>query len=169
MDRMSDPGGGFEAFLRALAREIDVDELSRRTGIDPEQARAWAERAGDWLSDQLEGRAPDAPAPAPAPAPEPERTGGPLRSDDPLFGAGPHPLDVPTEEQGLALAALESGRWTIEPGTSALTTAGDGPGPSDALGLVRELRVRDWLDADGAVTLAGRRALARWLEAAERR
>jgi hypothetical protein len=155
MDRMSDPGGGFEAWLRALAREIDVDE-----------ARAWAERAGEWLNQQMEGR----PGPPPAedagpsrPA-DPPRPGGPLRGDDPLRGAGPHPLDVPTEEQGLALAALESGRWTIEPGTSALTTVGDGPAPSDALGLVRELRVRDWLDADGAVTEAGRRALLRWLD-----
>jgi len=45
---------------------------------------------------------------------------------------------------------------------------GDGPGPRDALGLVRELRVRDWLDADGRLTLAGRHALSRWLDAADR-
>ena len=72
---------------------------------------------------------------------------------------GPDPLDVPTDEQGRALAALDSGRWTVEPGTSALSSHGDGPGPSDALGLVRELRVRDWIDADGEVTLVGRHAL----------
>jgi hypothetical protein len=36
------------------------------------------------------------------------------------------------------------------------------------MGLVRELRVRDWLDAEGRMTLAGRRALERWLAVAER-
>ena len=73
---------------------------------------------------------------------------------DPLpTGAGPDPLDMPTEDQGRALAALDSGRWAIEPGTSALSALGEGPGPSDALGLVRELRVRDWIDVNGEVTL----------------
>ena len=89
-----------------------------------------------------------------------------MRSDDPLRSAAPHPLDLPTDEQGIALAALESGRAMVEPGTDALTARGDGPGPSDALGIVRELRVRDWLGADGEITLVGRRALSRWLEAA---
>jgi hypothetical protein len=70
---------------------------------------------------------------------------------------------MPSDDQGRALAALDSGRWTVEPGTSALAARGDGPGPSDALGLVRELRVRDWIDADGEVTLAGHAALRRWL------
>ncbi len=84
---------------------------------------------------------------------------------DPLRGAGPTPLDVPTSEQGEALAALDSGRWTLEPGTEALAAAAEGPGPSDALGLVRELRVRDWITAEGKLTLAGGRALSRWLDA----
>jgi hypothetical protein len=83
-----------------------------------------------------------------------------------LTHAGPHPLDLPTADQGLALAALDSGRWRIEPGTSALSVVGDGPGPRDALGLVRELRVRDWLSGNGEITLAGRNALKRWLDAA---
>jgi hypothetical protein len=30
---------------------------------------------------------------------------------------------------------------------------------------VRELRVRDWITAEGKLTLAGRRALSRWLDA----
>ena len=47
---------------------------------------------------------------------------------------------------GVALAALESGRWRIE---SATFTVHDGPGPSDPLGLLRELRVSDWVTADG--------------------
>ncbi len=84
----------------------------------------------------------------------------------PFGSAQPHPLDLPTEEQGLALAALESGRWTLEPGTDALGMAAEGPAPRDALGLVRELRVRDWITAEGALTVAGRSALGRWLDRA---
>ena len=68
----------------------------------------------------------------------------------------------------MALAALDSGRWRVEPGTSALAVHGEGPGPSDALGLVREMRVRDWMTADGQITRAGRNALSRWLDAADR-
>ena len=86
---------------------------------------------------------------------------------DALRGAAPNPLDRPSAEQGEALAALDSGRWTLEPGTEALASVGEGPGPSDALGLVRELRVRDWITPDGKLTLAGRRALARWLDAVD--
>jgi hypothetical protein len=132
--------------LRRLAGqdfEFDFDELMRSTGLDPDEARRWAH---EWLSARR--GAPAGPAPA----------------EDPLGGAVPHPLDLPTEEQGVALAALESGRWTVEPGTSMLVAHGDGPAPRDALGLVRELSVRDWIDADGELTLAGRHALARWLE-----
>ena len=101
------------------------------------------------------------------PADRPAR-GGPAGGEDPLRHAGPHPLDLPNADQGLALAALDSGRWGVEPGTSALAVHGEGPGPSDALGLVRELRVRDWMTADGEITLAGRNALSRWLDAADR-
>ena len=75
-------------------------------------------------------------------------------------------LATPTAEQGVALAALESGRWRIESGTF---TVHDGPGPSDPLGLLRELRVSDWVTADGELTLTGRKALARWLDRPERR
>jgi hypothetical protein len=80
-------------------------------------------------------------------------------------GSGPHPLDLPTSAQGLALSALDSGRWTVEPGSNLLVGHGAGPAPSDALGLVGELRARDWINADGEVTLVGRNALSRWLEA----
>jgi len=85
-------------------------------------------------------------------------------SSDPLRGAAPNPLDVPTTEQGQALAALDSGRWIVEPGTEALASGSEGPGPSDALGLLRELRVRDWITAEGKLTLSGSRALSRWLD-----
>jgi hypothetical protein len=167
-----DPGrSNFEEVARALADEvtralgrfsdIDVDEIARTASTEAERARQWMDDLGRWLREQAGGIAgsdfasaswPDAPAQAPA--------------DDPLKHAGPHPLDLPTADQGLALAALDSGRWRIEPGTSALAATGEGPGPRDALGLVRELRVRDWLSADGEITLAGRNALARWLDAA---
>jgi len=83
------------------------------------------------------------------------------REDAPEHPAGPHPLAMPTAEQGVALAALESGRWRIESGAF---TVHDGPGPGDPLGLLRELRVSDWVTADGELTLTGRKALARWLE-----
>lgn len=156
-----------EEVRRSLNRlpDLDVDALARAAGVEPERGREWFEGAIEWVQERAQDvrwtpAAADAPAPH-DPAPRPGSA-----PDGPLDAAsGPHPLDVPTDRQGAALAALDSGRWTLEPGTTALTVVGEGPGPSDALGLVRELRVRDWLRADGELTLAGRRALARWLEA----
>jgi hypothetical protein len=177
---MSDDEGhhkSFEEAVRAIADEIrrsvehasqaDPDEIARAAGVDPDRVREWVDNAGEWLRAQLEGAAG---GPSGGPAAGTHARPGPARppGEDLLRGAGPHPLDVPTAEQGIALAALDSGRWTIEPGTSALSAHGGGPGPRDALGLVRELRVRDWIDADGVVTLVGRHALGRWLAAAER-
>jgi hypothetical protein len=182
-------GESFEETLRAIARElgrsveravdnIDVDEFAQMLGLDAGAAREWVESAGSWLRSQadridedLPFRMDDLPFRMPPKRREPAGNDPfpsehPLRSDDPLRSAAPHPLDLPTDEQGIALAALESRRWMVEPGTDALTTRGGGPGPSDALGIVRELRVRDWLGADGEITLVGRRALSRWLEAA---
>jgi hypothetical protein len=152
--------------------EIDVDEIARAASAEAERARRWIDELGRWLREQGDalGSAPFGPAETwkrgPAPA-GPAAQGRPA-GEDPLRNAGPHPLDLPTAEQGLALAALDSGRWRVEPGTSALAVHGEGPGPSDALGIVRELRVRDWMTADGEITLAGRRALRRWLDAADR-
>jgi hypothetical protein len=176
---MSDDGShrsSFEDALRAIAQEItrsvervsetDLDDLARATGVDPDRARQWADEAGQWLRAQVDGLG-DAVAGARPPGSGRDTRPAPTPSgEDVLHGAGPHPLDVPTTEQGMALAALDSGRWTLEPGTSALTVSGDGPGPSDALGLVRELRVRDWIGASGEVTLAGHHALRRWLQRA---
>ena len=156
----------FEEALRAIADEVvrgmetvqqgDLDDIARAYGVDAERAKRFMDGAGDWLRAQAEAFNAASPFPEARPAPS---------WDDPLRGAGPDPLDTPTEEQGRALAALDSGRWTVEPGTSALTSHGEGPGPSDALGLVRELRVRDWIDAEGEVTLVGHAALQRWLDA----
>jgi hypothetical protein len=157
----------FEEALRAIADEVsrglqnfktdDIEDMARSYGVDSERAKRFVENAGDWLRAQAEtlGVKPEPQSASGVPTP---------RWEDPLRGAGPDPLDMPTDDQGRALAALDSGRWTVEPGTSMLTSHGDGPGPRDALGLVRELRVRDWIDGDGEVTLAGRAALKRWLE-----
>jgi hypothetical protein len=158
----------FEEALRAIADEVtrglervqngDLEDLAREFGIDPDRARSFFDEAGSWLRTQTDAFN----KPAPAPAPSESKPADTPWTTFPA-GAGPDPLDTPTEDQGRALAALDSGRWTIEPGTSVLSASGDGPGPSDALGLVRELRVRDWIDSDGEVTMTGHAALQRWL------
>jgi len=146
-------GRSFEDVARALADEvnraverlsaIDLDEIARAANEEAERARRWVEDLARSLAQSGDA----------APSPD----------DAPVHPAGPHPLAMPTTEQGVALAALESGRWRIESGTF---TVHDGPGPSDPLGLLRELRVSDWVTADGELTLTGRKALARWLEQA---
>jgi hypothetical protein len=152
-----------ESFQRA-ASEVDLDEVAGMVGVDPDTAREWAQTAGGWLRARVEKLGDE----VAHRAPEAHRAGehGAAAAKDPLDSAGPHPLDLPTEEQGLALAALDSGRWTVEPGSDMMTPRGEGPRPSGALGLVRELRVRDWIAADGELTVAGRHALGRWVEAA---
>jgi hypothetical protein len=166
-------GESFEETLRSIAGEVarfversveslDVDQLAESTGVDPAAARDWLESAGNWLRTNTENLGEELA----------RRAAGPGRSvarSDLLEGAGPHPLDVPTEDQGRALAALDSGRWAVEPGTGTLTAQGEGLAPSDALGIVRELRVRDWIMPDGELTVAGRYALTRWLDSATRR
>jgi hypothetical protein len=168
----NDSGGeSFEDALRSIASELgryiersidnaDVDELAGSLGVDASSAREWVESAGAWLTSHTENLGEQLARRAAGP----ER---PVQRADPLGGAGPHPLDVPTDEQGLALAALDSGRWIVEPGADALAGKGEGPAPRDALGIVRELRVRDWITAEGKLTLAGRHALGRWLDAAK--
>ena len=170
----------FEEALRAIADEVvrgldrvqqgDLEDIAREYGVDADRAKRFMDNAGDWLRSQADAF--NAYGPFPQPGESESRPAQPSKSapswdDDPLRHAGPDPLDTPTEEQGRALAALDSGRWTVEPGTSALAAHGGGPGPSDALGLVRELRVRDWIDADGEVTLVGHAALQRWLDATD--
>ncbi|MDQ6776125.1 MAG: hypothetical protein M3071_07900 [Actinomycetota bacterium] len=159
---MSEGDGGHDSFeerLRALAREVgesvermagslDRDEIADRIGTGGERVRELAEFAGRWLKAQGEDHAARGSAPA----------------DDavPVRLSGPHPRDVPTEEQGLALSALDSGRWKVDAGTNELISDGQGPGPSQRGGLVDELRARDWITAGGEVTLVGRAALRRW-------
>ena len=175
---------GFEEQVRAIAEElgrsveramnqVDVDGIAGAFGIDPNRAREWAEGAGGWLRSQAEHLGDEVASRPPfpesgRPADEPRRA-APSSEEDPLRSAAPHPLDLPTEEQGRALAALDSGRWSVEPGSNALAGHGDGPSPDDALGLVRELRVRDWISTEGEITVVGQHALHRWLDAARPR
>jgi hypothetical protein len=173
MSENNENNEGFDETVRSIMREvaqsierftenIDSQEIADALGMDPAAARGWVTGATDWLREHTESLGTEVGVWATG-------AGRKVAAEDPLASAGPHPLDLPTEEQGLALAALQSGRWTVEPGTDALAAKRDGPGPSDALGLVRELRVRDWIAADGEVTLVGRHALSRWLEAARPR
>jgi hypothetical protein len=154
--------------IERLAEQVDVDEAAGYIGVDSERAREWVESTARWLGVQLEqfGEEVAARTEGAGFAAAQQRSHA---AEDPLRGAGPHPLDLPTEEQGVALAALDSGRWKVEPGSNRLVGQGDGTPPSDALGLVGELRARDWISADGALTLAGRNALGRWLAASQGR
>jgi hypothetical protein len=171
-DEFNDKPTSWEETLRAIADEVqrgiqrvqsgELDDIARSYGIDTERAKQFMDSAGEWLRAQTENLG-GTPFPA-SPAPPSEEPAKPRTNWDPLTAAGPDPLDMPTDDQGRALAALDSGRWTVEPGMNALSAQGDGPGPRDALGLVRELRVRDWIDSDGEVTLVGRAALRRWLD-----
>jgi hypothetical protein len=160
---------GFEALVRLIARsvedrlgDLDPSQIADSIGVDATVAREWVETAGRWVRDQAQQFGEDTPFGNPEPP-------APTGREEPLPSAEPHPLDLPTGEQGQALAALESGRWTVERGSNALAAHGEGPGPSNALGLVRELRARDWVTTDGELTLVGRHALGRWLEASSPR
>lgn len=147
-------------YLQLSVESVDLDEFAGRFGVDPVVARDWVESTGSWVRARTERAGDELVRGFPRSSPVPARP-------DALMSAAPHPLDLPTDEQGTALAALDSGRWTVEPGSETLTAKGEGPGPTDALGVVRELRVRDWLAAGGGLTLTGRHALSRWLDAAD--
>ena len=176
----------FEDRLRAIADEVsrsvqriselDIEELSQRYGVDPDRARAFADVAGRWLNERFStgdpfGQVPhgdDDSAVRPLGPDLDVDLGGTLRAGEtpPGSGAGPHPLDLPTDEHGVALSALDSGRWTVRPGSNQLAGTGTGAGPvqSDVVG---ELRARDWITADGTLTLVGRHALGRWCRTVE--
>ena len=175
IDLVSDDDADYESFeerLRSIAREVsrsverlaqlDMDEIAGAIGVDAGRARRLADSAGRWFNAQAETLGNERVFWGAGP-------GRPVADGDPVRGAGPHPLDLPTAEQGVALGALDSGRWTVEPGSNVLLAHGEGPAPTDALGLVGELRARDWIDANGDVTLVGRNALSRWLDVADSR
>jgi hypothetical protein len=158
---------GFEKRVRAIATElgrsveravkrVDLEEIARQIEMGGERVRELADLTGRWVSDRLSD--PDAHDAAQARELEVETAARTLSV------AGPHPLDVPSEEQGRALSAIDSGRWKVQPGTDELVAAGDEASPADPGGLVGELRARDWIAANGEVTLLGREALRRWSE-----
>jgi len=169
----------FEETLRSIAAEVtksaerlsqsdlgDLEKLARANGLDPERARGMADEAGQWLRRQFVGENPfSGGAPTGTPAPmagdfEPEDV-----TNAPIADGVPSPLDLPTPAQGQALAALDSGRWTVEPGEVALATqTGLGTQPANAHALGLSLHVRDWVDQDGQLTSAGGHALERWLD-----
>jgi hypothetical protein len=157
----------FEKKVRAIATElgrsveravksIDLDEIARQIEIGGERLRELTDSTGRWISDRLSE--PEAHDAARTQDLEPETAA----RTPPV--AGPHPLDVPSDEQGRALSALDSGRRRVDPGTDVLVAGGDEASPTDPGGLVGELRARDWIAANGEVTLLGREALKRWSE-----
>ncbi len=165
----------FQEWLREVAEqigrsverlsEVDLDELAAQYRVDSERARAFADAAGRWLTGNMFGQsresASDRPGPWPGETPFGPRASAPTPP-------GPHPLDVPSEWQGLALSALDSGRWTVRGGSNQLTGTGEGvTPPDDAADLVGELRARDWITSDGTLTVVGHAALARWCRRAE--
>jgi hypothetical protein len=162
----------FEETVRAIVREVsqslervakvDFDDVAGVIGVDPALVRGLIDSAVGWFRAQAEGLGDTGVVSRAGPA-------SAEVVEDSLRSTGPQPLDLPTRDQGMALAALDSGRWRVEPGTHALIAEGGGPGPGDAPGLVDELRARDWIAADGELTLVGRRALSRWLDAADGR
>jgi hypothetical protein len=169
----------FEDRLRAIAKEIsgaverNIDDVAETLGVDGERARHFAEAAGQWINDHVEGgeelfgRQADEPAPSAQHGRPGRPAKPPLAETARPSRPGPHPLDLPTAPQGVALSALDSGRWTVRPGSNMLASTGEGPAPVDSAELVSELRGRDWIKADGELTLVGRRALGRWCDTAE--
>jgi hypothetical protein len=175
-DRMREIADQISRSMQRMS-EVDFEDLAETYGVDAERARNFASAAGQWLSDRLstgeplfgqsQPRAHDAPAPGPSTSSRgtPDADPG-QRATRP----GPHPLDLPTGWQALALSALDSGRWSVRPGSNQLAGTGEGPPPpagTDAPDLVNDLRARDWITAEGALTLVGRHALARWCRTAE--
>lgn len=161
----------FDEMMRSIAREaqrtldrvvqrLDLDDITQIVDGEADHARELVGDAMGWLrglAEQL-GRDDASWMPGSTVA---------VTDEESLSSGGPRPRDLPTTQQGTALAALDSGRWTVEPGGQKLVVRGEGSGPGDASGIVDELRARDWLAADGALTLTGRHALGRWLDASQ--
>jgi hypothetical protein len=171
------PDDRFEDRLRAIAQqlsrsisEVDLDEVADRLGVDPDRVRGAAGAVEDWLNDRGSTSEPLF-STGPGQPHEYVQSTEPVRSDAPAPARtdGPHPLDLPTDHQGRALSALASGRWTVRPGSGRLSNAEPpvgAPAPGD-VDLAGELRARDWISADGAVTLVGEQALLRWCRNAD--
>ena len=125
-----DDGGqeSFEETVRSIVRELtrsiervahtDFDEVAEAVGVDLDRVKEFAQSAVGWLRAHAESLGEDAAFWGGAPR-------GAAPDHEPPASAGPHPLDLPTAEQGVALAAMDSGRWTVEPGSGALAADGE--------------------------------------------
>jgi hypothetical protein len=167
------PDDRFESRLRALAQqlsrsisEVDLDEVADRLGVDPDRVRGAAGVVEGWLNDHADETEPLFSS---GPGHPHEYEGATKLGSHSERGStgradGPHPLDLPTDDQGRALSALASGRWSVMPGSGQLSNTEPAAGPAAPVhsDLIGELRARDWIAADGAVTLVGREALLRW-------
>src|ERR1700761_5214399 len=117
-----DEHDNFEDRLRAMADEIsrslqrmsevDLEDLAERYGLDVDRARTFADAAGKWLNDRLaggepffsEGRPGARGAPAGGNPADPDVTEPHPGLEKAPAASGPHPLDLPTDAQGLALS-----------------------------------------------------------------
>ena len=143
------------------AVQADLDEVAAALGVDLARARELAESAVEWLRAQAEGLGDDGTSWSGA------RRGGPV-GQDPSSRPGPHPLGLPTAEQGRALAAVDSGRWKVEPRQRrALKLTTKRPGQVRPPGSSMSCALRNWITANCQLTLAGRHALSRWLDTAD--
>ena len=182
LSQLTDQIEELKGSLEHVAEQLDTEHLSEQFELNEDRAKELAGLAAQWLSRQFGGGA------GPGSSPWAPRRAEPDHDDvyeeapsadelDRIFDetprvqpspssqrrGGPHPLDLPTEQQGLALSALESRRWKVDPGTNELIEIGGGPSPAQPVGLVSELRARDWITPGGEVTLVGRDALGRWV------
>jgi hypothetical protein len=164
MNEEEPPEESFEDKLRRFAQwvsesmeqargDVDLDRVADRIETESERLKEMTEFAARWLRGQAQAGADPAGSPSEPGAPPPARR------------VGPHPLDTPSEAQGLALSRLSSGRWTVQPGSNVLTAEGDETIAEDAASVVGELRARDWITAEGKLTLVGEDALRHWLAA----
>jgi len=80
------------------------EDLAREYGVDAERVKGFMDTAGDWLRSQADAF--NTSQSEPAPASEPRRSES-RPADTPWTtfpaGAGPDPLDVPSDDQGRAL------------------------------------------------------------------
>jgi len=167
----------FEDWLRAIADEIsrsvqrmsefDVEDLSHRYGVDADRARAFADAAGRWLNDRFSAsdpqfghiEHPDDDSAARPPGADLDLEGRPEAKQTQPPGPGPHPLDLATDQQGISLSALDSGRWTVRPGSNQL--AGTGTGMERDYDYTTAIWAEDMLDPQAIGKSAGERAVKR--------
>src|SRR4051812_44259705 len=96
----------FEETLRAIADEVtrgidrvqrgELEDVAREFGVDADRAKRFIDDAGDWLRAQTGGF--NVPTPGPRPGRSESRPAETPWTTFPA-GAGPDPLDIPTEDQ----------------------------------------------------------------------